>query len=65
MEQCFGDELTGDTRLRGGPGEEAGEGLDRERRHLETEGGSGRRRHKQRGSSDNNKSLNTKKDADG
>lgn len=34
------EELMGDTpatRLRGGPGEEVGEGLDRELRHLETE----------------------------
>ncbi|TNN39853.1 hypothetical protein EYF80_049967 [Liparis tanakae] len=60
VEQGLGEELTGDTRLRGGPGEEAGEGLDRERRHLETEGGSGRRRHKQRGSA-YNKSLSTLK----
>lgn len=39
-----GDALMGDTpatRLRGGPGEEEGEGLDRELRHLETEEGMG------------------------
>lgn len=44
MEQGLvgGEALIGDTpatRLRGGPGEEEGEGLDRELRHLETEGG--------------------------
>lgn len=37
-----GEALTGDTpatRLSGGPGEDEGEGLDRELRHLETEEG--------------------------
>lgn len=39
-----GEAPTGDTpatRLRGGPGEEEGEGLDRELRHLETGEGAG------------------------
>lgn len=39
-----GEALMGDTpatRLRGGPGEEEGEGLDMELRHLETEEGVG------------------------
>lgn len=44
MEQGLAGEeaLMGDTpatRLRGGPGEEEGEGLERELRHLETEEG--------------------------
>lgn len=46
MEQGLaeGDALMGDTPatlLRGGPGEEEGEGLDSELRHLETETGAG------------------------
>lgn len=50
-----GEELMGDTpatRLRGGPGEEVGEGLERELRHLDTEEGGGwvcRRRNRQWG----------------
>ena len=39
-----GEVLMGDTpatRLKGGPGEEEGEGLDSELRHLETETGCG------------------------
>lgn len=48
-----GEGLIGDTpatRLRGGPGDEEGEGLDRELRHLETEEGVQEERgNKQRG----------------